>query len=261
MKKIISILTVSVLLTACSKSDDKALTQAPVKNYLKSEAIDVFNGTTTFTLSSNYTYNSQNQIIGIEETSSDTNYNPNKSYTNFVYNSKGKLESYQFQYTMNGTTYNYKNTYIYSPESVVQEMTTTNLATNTITQRNTYEYTTNGLTFRYIQASGVVSQTNIYKYNGDNISQIEYKNQSGTTIFIQNYNGYDNKPNPLQLKWESVPDKLRSINNSNSEVKTISSTGAVTTTQYNYEYNADGYPTKRIDITSGRTATWTYEKR
>ena len=261
MKKLISILTVAFLITACSKSDDEVETQKQVKTYLKSEVIDVFNGTTTFTLSSNYTYNSQNQIIGIEETSSDTYYSSDKSYTNFVYNSQGKLESYQLEYTVNGTTYNYKNTYIYSPESVVQEITTTNLATNTITQRNSYEYTTNGLIFRYIQASGTVGQTNIYTYNGDNISQIEYKNQSGTTVQIQNFNGYDNKPNPFQLKWASVPDKLRSINNCSSEVRTTSSTGAVTTTQYSYEYNADGYPTKRIDITSGRTATWTYEKR
>ena len=261
MKKIIVILTAAVLISACSTSDDEIITPAPKKTYLKSEVIDIFNGATTFSLSSTYAYNSKNQISGIEETSSDTFLSSNKSYSNFVYNSLGNLESYQVQYTVNGTAYHYKITYIYTTAGIVQEATITNMATNTIILRNTYEYTTNGLIHRYVQPSGVVSQTSIYTYNGDNITQAEYKNQAGTTMQIVNFSGYDNKPNPFQLKWAAIPDKIRSINNSSTETRTLSSTGAVTTWQYSFEYNADGYPIKRTDIANGRTATWVYEKR
>jgi len=261
MKKVVLFLSIMAGMTACKKDNAPADKPAPKNTYLKSEVIDVFNGTTTYTLSSTYTYDSQNRVSGIVETSTNTSISPNRSSTNFVYNSKGKLESFQGQYISGGTTYAYKYTYIYTDAGIVQEMTTTNLATNIITQRNTYEYTNNGLIYRFVQPSGTVSQTSIFTFNKDNVAQIEYKNQSGTTVSIQNYAGYDTKPNPLQMKWASIPDKLRSVNNCTTETRTITSTGVATTAQYSYEYNADGYPTKRTDNASGRTAIWTYEKR
>lgn len=258
MRKIILITLVSII-SACSNDND--VIKEPLKTYLKSEIMDVFNGTTNYTLSSNYSYDSKNRISGIEEISSNIQISSNRLYSNFVYKSNGNLESYQLQYTSNGTTYNYKFTYIYAADGKLQEVTTTNLTTNTIVQRNTFEYTSNELIYRYVSSSGAVSQTNVYTHNGDNVSKIEYKNQAGNTIQVRNFYNYDDKPNPLQIKWASVPDRLISKNNCSSESRTLVSTNDVTTVQYNYEFNSDGYPTKRTDITNNRNTIWTYEKR
>ncbi len=123
---------------------------------------------------------------------------------------------------------------------------------------NTYTYTyVNGVTSEnYIYVLNGNGFRNEYKYdaNGNVIEEKSYNttpaNPAGTYSGTITYGNYDNKNNPNTSLPFPSPYKAKN----NVGMITYSSTDIET---YIYEYNIDGYPTKR---TAGTQIT-TYEYR
>lgn len=259
MKNLFIVIIASLLLFSCRKKDK--VEPMPQHNYLKTEVLQIFSGVVTYTVTSNYQYDAQNRISSIDEVSTDTTRYANCKTSNFVYNADGTRKSCEVRYTYPPINYADRYEYIYDASGRLVEVQNKNIETNAIRARYTYEYAGNTITKRYLSPVGVATQTDVYTLNGNNIVQIKYYNGAGANTSTHEFSNFDTKPNAYKMRNADAQEPTQSINNYRTSTSTIISTGVETNAKYAFEYNADGYPTKRTHLESGRTAEWIWEKR
>ena len=111
--------------------------------------------------------------------------------------------------------------------------------------------------------SGGESQKMTFAYTGDNITETQFFNRFGGTWEMQERYAYeyDSKHNPeydLKRPFSEVIDEINHIlcpNNSTRVKKYDQNNILVHDTQYQYNYNADNYPTS---VTENNTDTYEY---
>ncbi|MEO7047777.1 MAG: hypothetical protein ABI091_20940 [Ferruginibacter sp.] len=236
MKKLMFLsLALSLVFTACKKSKNEA--DNTHQNLLVKR-------TDSDGLIFIYAYDANNRMTSYTRNSNP--YNPAQNYT-FTYNSNGSLAEYfesnnhikgKCTYNANGTIANKKE---YSVSGTVE----------TLVNNYTYAYAGGITTESYVYSGTGNGFRNEYKYdvNGNNIEEKAYSNTttadplgtfSGT---ITNAN-YDAKKNPNSSYPSAFLFPGSAKNNSGALV--YNPGGSET---YSYEYNADGYPTKKTSVT------------
>jgi len=230
MKKLMFLsLALGLVFTACKKNRD----EEPVHKNLLIKRTD--SDGLVFT----YTYDAANRMSGYAMTSNP--YNSARNYT-FTYNANGSLAEYvEANSSLKGKlTYNPDGTLASKKEYSVSG------AVETLVNTYTYTYVGGMVNENYVYAPTGNGFRDECKYdaNGNITEQKSYTttvaNPAGTYSVTVTYGNYDNKNNAS----ESYPAAfLFPISIRNNRGSLAYSTGGFDT--YAYEYNADGYPTKR----------------
>lgn len=236
MKKLIfACLVFTLAFASCKKNKDVV---EPAHKNLVTKRTD--NDGLTFT----YTYDASNKMIAYTQSANPSN--APRNYT-FTYNTNGSLAEYFESISQN------KGKYTYNTDGTVntQKEYNVNGTTETLVNTYTYTYVAGVVTQNYIFAPTGNGFRQEYKY-GANGNLIEVKsftttpaNPSGTYSGAVTYGNYDTKNTP----GSSFPAAFSFPGYGKNNVGSISYSSGGTTT-YTYEYNVDGYPTKRIDGTN-----------
>ncbi len=222
-------LAFGLVFTACKKSDD--VVEPVHKNLL----LKLTNDGVVYT----HTYDANNRMTAFARTSNPSN--PARSYT-FTYNTNGTLIEY-FE-SIGG----FKVKYTYNTDGTVanQKEYSVSGATETLSNTYTYTYVAGVVIANYVNASSGNGFRDEYKYdaNGNVIEDKQYTttpaNPAGTFSSTTTYGNYDTQNNPNS----SYPSAFMFPFSAKNNFRSFSySTGGSAT--YTYEYNADGYPTKR----------------
>lgn len=231
MKKLMFLsLALGLVFTACKKSND--VVEPAHKNLLLKITNDG--------LISTHTYDASNRMITFARTSNPSN--PARSYT-FTYNTNGSLAEYFESIGLN------KGKYTYNADGTVATQKEYNVsgATETLVNTYTYTYVAGVVMANYVYAPTGNGFRDEYKYDG-NGNLIEDKvysnttpaNPAGTYSVTITYGNYDAQNNPNS----SYPSAFIFPGSAKNNFRSFSySTGG--SNIYTYEYNADGYPTKR----------------
>ncbi len=232
MKKILFIcLAFALAASSCKKSKDEA---EPVHKNLLTKRTDSDGLIFTFT------YDGNNRMVTWKRTSNASNPAQNIAFT---YNTNGTLAEYFNSENSQKTKFTYNTD---ASVSTRKDYSVSG-ATETLTNTYTYTYGTAAVTENYVSASTGNGFRQEYKYDA-NGNQTEVKsynttpaNPAGTYSGVVSYNGYDTKNNYLS----SAPAAFLfpgSIKNNVGSIVYSFGTG-----NYTYEYNADGYPTKKSE--------------
>lgn len=236
MKKLMFVfLAFGLAFSACKKNDD--VIEPAHKNLVTKITSD--GAVPADRLIYTYTYDASNRMTTFAFTSNP--YNPPRNYT-FTYNTNGSLAEY-FE-----SIGHYKGKYTYNADGTVatKKEYSVSGATETLNDSYTYTYTAGIVTENYVSVSTGNGFRQEYKYdaNGNNTEIKSYTttpaNPAGTFAGTSTYGNYDAQNNPNSSYPSAFIFPGSAKNNFRSLVY---STGGNNT--YTYEYNADGYPTKR----------------
>lgn len=236
-----------IALAACSKDDDNPPTEK--QTYLSK--------TITSSSTTTYQYDQNNRAISstVEFGSS-----PLSNYSStYTYNSSGQLTEWLIDYA--NSTDNTKLVYSYNGDGKISETKTyvVSGSTSTLYRTTTPGYATPGKISVMTLNEGDLMPYKEYDYfldaKGNVTRQIQYSGL-GSTLSTVEYLGYDDKNSP----GLSIPrTNVTSSPNNFSTHKSTDASGTITTT-YTFEYDADGYPTKRTS-SSGVIITYEYIKK
>jgi len=240
--KILIILYVVTTAIACSKKQEPT---PELSIYLSK--ITQPSGVSTFN------YDAQNRMQTRIFLSS--NEASNGSYTsNYIYDTNNRVIERHFDMT-NPTSadYVYKNTY--DAEGRVVSENYINKTTGALISSKTFTYNPKTVLVERKDATGTLLGTDLITFTTDGKNYVKYESfgPSGTLSVTQAFSGYDDKKNftvlfPVGMNIPALP-----ANNYSTQIVTNNSTGATATVNLSYEYNADGYITKRINGTSVET--------
>lgn len=239
--KILSIALFAIMLFSCSKDDDSVATEPTHRNLLL-EVEDDFSKTV-------YQYDSNFRII-----SQETFYDGSSSgITQYTYDSQGKLKRIadtgrRVEYAYIGDKLDNIKTY--------QDFGSGEQLTGT----ESYIYGANQITEHYVSGFSSTRYRRVYSFDAvsGNITELNVflttpDDNVGTFATKVTYSNYDNKKSPFSdLPFMNFPAKQ---NNNAGKIQTDSETPYI----YTYEYNADGYPTKRTRNT-GSIETYQYQR-
>ncbi|MCK7588954.1 hypothetical protein M0G43_00050 [Subsaxibacter sp. CAU 1640] len=248
LKYILIVASWLVLLTSCSKDDDGG--NQPLQTLLSKRI------TSTETIS--YTYDNNNRATGY----STENISPENNFiVTYNYHSSGQLA--EVIYNPANSIEDTKVVYSYNNNNQISRIETSYVSGSLSSPVSKYEadYSTPGKVsvFRYTMAGTGTPYLNTEYYldaNGNVESQLSYS-ASGLLIVTTENSNYDDK----KIASASLPDEdfVRPINNYGTV--TVTATGsAPSVSTFTYEYNDDGYPTKRTSNT-GSMVTYEYIKR
>jgi hypothetical protein len=253
MKAICYFLCMTALTTAlfsCKKNDDNTIAVAPVQTTLLSKAI--YSSVGTY----DYTYDAQNRLK--TETYSGNASNPAAVVTFTGYDSDGKLTGYTGHYTVAG--YTDYNTVITYSSSKPDKMFFYNVS-GPLLYYIGFTYSGTLVTQKQYSTTGAVTSTTEYTYSADgkNVVQSKSYNSAGTLTSTTVYTNFDGKKTAEGL----IPAGYSTIPANTNNWQTLSRTssaGVVTGFSATYEYNADGYPTRRI-ADNGANIEYQYIKK
>ncbi|MES2748497.1 MAG: hypothetical protein V4648_08955 [Bacteroidota bacterium] len=237
LKKIIAIVLVSIAAISCSKDDDASAPQTRTNLLLRTTDSD--DG-----LTMDYTYDSNNRLVNFKR--NNTVNNPALDQ-NFTYNADGTL--HKISHAVGGATI---AEFFYDANKKIIRKEADGGTNVYIYSYNGNEVTEN---YRYTPTNTGFRQLYIYDDNGNISTVMIYTNTSDANP-LGTYNGtinytYDTKNSATS----SLPKGFifpTSVNN----IKTTQINGGGIG-QSNYEYNADNYPTKRVD---SYTRTYEYQQ-
>lgn len=250
-KRIITALSFVVILTSCNKNEDDLSAQ---KTYLSKEIFS--------TGTRNYSYDAQGKLTSVVFSSTNETTNPSFTYTPTMFNSTGAITEGTFEY--NDTTLSdSKIVNVFNADGKISTYTEYIVEGNTVRLRCTFEYAGNKFTKkRYNVADTLTSQDVTTTSATGNITKIEYFNIATSEVNrITEFSGFDDKISPTTLYpagWLVLSGRY--ANNYGNQLTTVVSTGASTNYTYVYEYNADGYATKRT-ASDGTTISYQYIKQ
>lgn len=248
LTKILIAVALLLFFNACKKSDSPV----PLKTYL-SKTISSTTGSYTYTYDAqgrmtkeNYSngvttqawqsslnvYDAQNRLVEMVTQSPTAAWPDIKSV--MTYNASGKLATY----------YDYETG---TPGHVGYY---------------SFEYTGNTIIRRKYNGDGTINHRIEFVMDAvaANVLEARTYNAAGTLTLTTVYGNFDTQKTPSQLYPVGLYITPASTNNFRTVTQTTASTGAVTTTTFTYDYNADGYPTKRTSST-GATVDYEYFKQ
>jgi hypothetical protein len=116
----------------------------------------------------------------------------------------------------------------------------------------TYEYLSNEIKTTTYNASNILTSSTLYtkSTDGKNIVEIKKYNSTGTLQARYSYSNFDNKKSYALLYPVGYASSIINTNNYLTVVFYNASIGVTNTTNYTYEYNTDGYATKRVMVGS-----------
>jgi len=233
MKKLLIVcLACACILLSCRKNNDDVA--EPARKNLVTKRTD------SDGLVFNYTYDASNRMITWTRNSNPLNPAQNISFT---YNANGTLAEY---FESNSSQ---RTKYTYNADATVSTKKNYSVsgAVETLNDTYTYSYATGAVTENYVQASTGNGFRQEYKYDANgNLSEVKSynttpANPAGTYSGVVTYDKYDTK----NYSHASAPAAFlfpASIKNN---------VGAIVypfgTANYTFEYNTDGYPTKRFE--------------
>lgn len=251
MKKLlITIVFAGLMLSSCKKNNDDVDTS---KTYLSKETL-VGIGVNT------WTYDAQNKLTNVEFTSVNEAANPSYNFRITALNANGSIvEALQDFVSASGTDYKIVNDF--SANGKLASVTYIDAATNTPKFTYTYTYTANQVTILYKNAAGVVQYSWVYTFSADekNVVKLESYNAAAVLQNTYTYAGFDDKNSPQSVY---VPGfSLSPVGANNFTASNFTTAAGVTTASaYTFEYNSDGYATKRISA-SGAANLYEYIKK
>jgi hypothetical protein len=246
---LLSAFTVTTFLS-CKKKD------VPANNLKVYITKKTFAGFGSYT----YNYDGQNKLTSEVFTSSDESANP--SFTNAItgYNAQGNLLSSTYDY-VSPTRSDLKISYTYNANGSLDTWVISDFATNAILYSYKFEYTPTTVKRISLSTAGVQTgaSVNTFSADGKRIIKFQNLNASNVVTFTQDYSNFDDKKNDSELYPLGL--SLTPVNENNpATITATSNTGVVTVFNYTFEYNEDGYRTKRIS-SAGSVNTFEYTKR
>jgi len=237
----------SVLLlaaTACKKDKDESPKPVRLKSYVSP-------GTGTFS----YTYDANGRMQ--TETYSGNASNPARTISFTAYDNTGRLLEYVADY--DGAVSDSKAIVSYDggrPNRVFSYF----VSGGGLMGSTVIEYpSANKAVVKYYSTTGVLRYYNEYTFDAaGNMTEDKYYGSTGAHEYTTVYGNYDNQKNPNLLMPQGYYAITLSQNNYRSYAQTITSTGAVTNRTFTFEYNNQGYATKRTSST-GSITTYEYE--
>jgi YD repeat-containing protein len=234
MKKLLFVaLAFTLAISSCKKSNDDVAEPAHV-NLLKKITYPADG------LILNYTYDANNRMATYVRNSNASNPPVNIAFT---YNTNGTMASNFDSESSRRTKYTYNADASVSTKKAFS----VSGVTETLNDTYTYTYATGAAMENYVQASTGNGFRQEYRYDANgNLTEVKAynttpANPAGTYSGVVTYNNYDSKSNYNS----SAPAAFYFPSSVKNNV------GAVVypfgTTTYTYEYNADGYPTKRFE--------------
>lgn len=232
MKKLLFVcLAFTLVATSCKK--DKDIVEPARKNLL-------IKRTDSDGLVFNYTYDANNRMVTWTRSSNPSNPAQNISFT---YNANGTLA--QWVNSLNAI----KTKFTYNGDATVSTQKTYSVsgATETLNDTYTYTYAVGAVTENYISAATGNGFRQEYKYDANgNVTEIKSynttpANPAGTYSGVTTYGAYDNKNHYHSSTPASFLFPYSIKNNAGTIVYPFG------TANYTFEYNADGYPTKRFE--------------
>ncbi|GEP51560.1 hypothetical protein FNO01nite_22320 [Flavobacterium noncentrifugens] len=225
--------------SSCSSDDDNAQKQPETHANLLTKINDVTEGLVT-----TIAYDSSNKMISFDRTAND--FNP-ETHLTFTYDAAGLLSE-----MVAGTAI---TKYFYNAEGKLTKTEQSN--SGTIYSVHQFVYAGSKVTDNYNYAPTNQGWKEIYTFENGNVTQVESysatsaANPNGTYEGTFHRSNYDGKPAvKSSMPWQFQFPDVSANNVGTSQYCTTCVSNFV------YEYNADGYPTKR---TENGTATVLYE--
>lgn len=252
LKKSLCFFILIIILVGCKKKDVIA---PPTNTYISKQT---FYGTGIRT----FNYTAQNQLQSVVFASENEAYNKSNSYTVVKIDATGKITEAVVDYIDAATQdINILTTYDANNRIILEKYT--NTTTNATTNSVEYMYSGNQITTTSKNSSGNIQSISITSLttDGKNIDKIEYKNAAGVLQSTTTYTGYTTSKSYEPLYPVGYGNPSYSTNTYSKATIVNASTGASNTSDYTYEYNVDGYATKRTNTTTGNANTYEYVKK
>lgn len=251
LKTIIAIIIASLFSISCS-NDDNSTPEPSKPTYLLTK-------TNSGSSNTNYTYDDDDKLIVLEQINpASSNYK-----TAFFYNSNGRLEE-TFDSSSGGPFPSYRKTKTTNVYDAQNRLIERKFFENSYdfpsafnyTKSELFEYNTNSIIQKTVlNGNSLPSYRGVFDFNTagnlvkyTSYSQIDANNPNGLIDTWIVYD-YDDK---ISLEITLPAERAFPFFNKNNIVKMTqtNTSGEVTITNINYEYNPDGYPIKQI--VSGR---------
>jgi hypothetical protein len=251
-KLILTTLILCILFSCKKKSEDVPATQ----NTYCSKLTQAGYGTET------WNYDAQNKLSTFVFTSANENINPSYTYKVLKFTSNGSIEEAMYDFVSPAKT-DTKIINSFTTDGKVSKRDIYNFQTGNLLNMQIAEYTTNTIKVSFRSIAGNLISWNTYNLTADGKNLMDNKNYDNNGTNVPTYSfafmDYDAKKN-----YESLYPVGYSIYpiRTNNSLKDVLTQGNITTVyNYNCEYNADGFITKRTNIASGSFTTYEYIKR
>lgn len=249
MKTKILIILCIVALTACKKSRNVEPV-AEKKTYL--------NKLTTYIGIETWTYDAQSRPTNMVFASTYEPTDPSYTYKiNSISNEGAVIDAvYDYVSTLKPDIRELKT---YNTEGKLIRTTSFINTTGLSEGYTTYEYLSNEIKTATYNASNVLTSSTLYTKSADgkNVIEIKKYNGVGTLQSRSTYSNFDNKKSYALLYPLGYGSGIVNTNNYLTMIFYNANIGTTNTTNYTYEYNTDGYPTKRVMVGSN-TDTFEY---
>jgi hypothetical protein len=246
MKQAFLFLLVAALSFSCKKSD--TVITPPAGKLLLSK---VSYTSSSFSGYIQYNYDETGKLINMRQYFSGQ---PN-NYETYEYDNAGRVTQIIRDYP-NGNPTRFINKHTFNADNKVgiREVYNAVSTPHVLVLKEIYTYTAGMIESRNENGSGVYTGKTEYLLDAaGNITSIKSYNASNTLTSTFPYSNYDTKKSPYSLLPVGVFFVFPYVNNAG-----VAGSGA-STTNYSYEYNADGYASK-LNLTFGSyTETDTYE--
>lgn len=206
-----------------------------------------------------YTYDAAGNMATEVYSGNASNPPSTTTFTNF--DLKGRVTQYTRDFTSTIIT-DEKNIISYTADGKLDRVVAFVSSTGDYLGYNSFEYAAGKMIVkRYNLANNLTGSTEYtFTADGNNIAESKSYSSTGALRSTTVYSNYDDKINPdnlIPIGYYEIPV---SKNNYRSVSITNAVTGAVISFTATFEYNNDGYPTKRTTST-GSTNTYEYIKQ
>ena len=255
MKNIVNYLLSASLLfifAGCKKNQEAAPT-VPKKDLLTK-----YNAGTSGTFT--YTYDNTGKMKTAEFTGNTAN--PASLTTFKTYGEQDRLLEINRSFT-NGSLSSDKSLFFYTAEGKLERIDSYVDGTQAIAGYLTYEYNVNIVTEKQFNNRNLLSFYTVYRYDAphENVLQIDDYNSSGVLQLKTVYSNFDSKKSNAALYPIGYGAGVaRNKNNYQTFTRTSYPSGSTTGQTFSYEYNSDGYVTKRTSST-GAVVEYEYTKQ
>jgi YD repeat-containing protein len=206
-----------------------------------------------------YTYDASNRLL--TETYGGFGSNPAFTSTITNYDALGRVTEYIVDY-VSASYPDQKAVNSYNASGKLERVLFFNINGGALDSYITFDYPTNKVVRKFYSNSNSLINSSESTFSGDGKNIIETKqfNASSSLISTQVYSNYDTKKSTSSLFPYGYFYIEIGENNYQNFSNTNNITSVVTSTSLTYEYNSDGYVTKRTSST-GSTTLYEYIKK